>query len=191
MNPSRPRVLVALPGADPGRALAAFLGANGFEAVTVRDTESALNALDREHVDGLVCAARAPRLDGLSVLDHARERSAALCAVIVANAETRSLALEAVRRGAYDFQLEPLDRDKLLATLRLGLTHQRLAQRVVDIEEGLDRRFSWRALTGRSRAIERVRDQVRQLSAPRAPVLIEGEPGTGQRVVARGLHHDG
>ena len=191
MNPSRPRVLVALPGAEPGRELAAFLDANGFEAVTVRDTESALNALDREHVDGLVCAARAPRLDGLSVLDRARERSAALCAVIVANTETRALALEAVRRGAYDFQLEPLDREKLLATLRLGLTHQRLAQRVVDIEEGLDRRFGWRALTGRSRAIQRVREQVRQLSATRAPVLLEGEPGTGKSVVARGLHHNG
>jgi DNA-binding NtrC family response regulator len=191
MTTPRPRVLVALPGAEPGRALAEFLDGNGFDAVTVRDTESALNALDREHVDGLVCAARAPRLDGLSVLDRARERSASLCAVMLANGDTRALALEAVRRGAYDFQLEPLDREKLLATLRLGLTHQRLAQRVTEIEEGLDKRFGWRALTGRSRAIQRVRDQVRQLAATRAPVLLEGEPGTGKSVVARGLHHNG
>jgi two-component system, NtrC family, response regulator HydG len=48
-----------------------------------------------------------------------------------------------------------------------------------------------RALTGRSRAIQRVRDQVRQLSASRAPVLLEGEPGTGKSVVARALHHGG
>ena len=51
MTAARPRVLVALPGAESGRALAAFLDANGFDVVTVQDTESALNALGREHVD--------------------------------------------------------------------------------------------------------------------------------------------
>ena len=191
MSTARPRVLVALPGAETGRALAAFLDANGFDALTVRDTESALNAIDHEHMDGLVCAARAPRLDGLSVLDRARERAPSLCAVMLANGDTRALALEAVRRGAYDFQLEPLDQEKLLATLHLGLTHQRLAQRVEEMQEGLDRRFGARALTGRSRAIQRVRDQVRQLAATRAPVLLEGEPGTGKSVAAHALHHNG
>ena len=46
-------------------------------------------------------------------------------------------------------------------------------------------------VTGHSRAIERVRDQVRHLAATRAPVLLEGEPGTGKSVVARALHHSG
>ncbi len=191
MSDSRPRVLVALAGADPGRALAEFLDAHGFACVPVRDTESALNALERERVDCLVCEVRAPRLDGLAVLDRARARQAALCAVMLASGETRAAALEAVRRGAYDFQVEPLDRDKLLATLRLGLTHQRLAERVVEMEDRLDRQFGLRALTGHSREIQRVRDQVRHLAATRAPVLLEGEPGTGKSVAARALHHNG
>src|SRR6185369_9837165 len=104
----------------------------GFDALSVRDTESALNALDRERVDCLVCAARADRLDGLAVLDRALARQSALCAVMVTSGETRSVALEAVRRGAYDFQGEPLDVEKLLATLQLGLQHRRLAERVVE-----------------------------------------------------------
>jgi len=191
MSEPRPRVLVALPRADAGRSLAAHLEARGFDTVTVRDTESALNALEREHVDGLVCAARAPRLDGLAVLDRARAREAAVCAVFLAEPETRALALEAVRRGAYDFQVEPLDREKLLATLRLGLSHQRLAQRVVEMEDTLGRRFGLRALTGHSRGIQRVREQVRRLAASRAPVLVEGEPGSGKSVVARALHQNG
>ena len=191
MPEPRARVLVVLPDAQGARALAEFLGARGFEALSVGDTQSALNALERERVDCLVCAARAPRLDGLAVLDRARARQTALCAVMVAMGETRSVALEAVRRGAYDFQTEPVDLDKLLATLRLGITHQRLAERMVDMEDRLDRRFGMRALTGRSRDIQRVRDQVRHLAATRAPVWLEGEPGAGKSVVARALHHNG
>ena len=191
MSEPRPRVLVVLHGTEPGRALARFLDGHGFDCVPVRDTESALNALERERADCLVCEARATRLDGLAVLDRARERQPALCAVMLASAETRAVALEAVRRGAYDFQVEPLDREKLLATLQLGLTHQRLAERVVEMEGRLDRQFGLRALTGHSRVIQRVRDQVRHLAATRAPVLLEGEPGTGKSVVARALHHNG
>jgi len=186
----RPRVLVVLHGAEPGRSLAAFLGARGFDALSVRDTESALNALDRERVDCLVCEARAPRLDGLAVLDRARARQPALCAVMVATGDTRGVALEAVRRGAYDFQSEPLDVEKLLATLHLGLQHQRLAERMVEMEDRLEHQFGLRALTGRSREIQRVRDQVRHLAPTRVTVLVEGEPGTGKSIVARALHHN-
>ena len=190
MADPRPRVLVVLYGAESGRSLAAFLGARGFDALSVRDTESALNALDHERVDCLVCDARAPHLDGLAVLDRARARHSALCAVMVATGDTRSVALEAVRRGAYDFQSEPLDVEKLLATLQLGLQHQRLAERVVEMEDRLDRQFGLRSLTGHSREIQRVRDQVRHLAATRVTVLVEGEPGTGKSVVARALHHN-
>ena len=191
MAEGRPRVLIALPGAEAAGGLAAFLDAEGFDCLTVRDTESALNALGREHVDCLVCAARAPRLDGLALLDRALEREPGLCAVVVAAKDTRPVALEAVRRGAYDFQLEPLDREKLLATLRLGLGHRRLAQRAAEMEVRLDRRAGLQALTGRSRAIQRVRDQVLRLAATSAPVLLEGEPGSGKSVAARALHHHG
>jgi DNA-binding NtrC family response regulator len=191
MAEARPRVLIALPGAEAARGLAEYLAAHGFDCVAARDTESALNLLEREHVDCVVCAARAPRLDSLAVLDRARERERALCAVVVATHETRSLALEAVRRGAYDYQLEPLEREKLLATLRLGLGHQRLAQRVQEMEVRLASRSGLQALTGRSRAIQRVRDQVVWLAATRAPALLEGEPGSGKSVVARALHQLG
>ena len=191
MADPRPVVLVAIRSAEAGRALAAFLDGHGFECVCVRDTESALNALEDARADCLVCEARAPRLDGLAVLDRARARQPALCAVVLASPETRAIALEAVRRGAYDFQVEPVDREKLLATLRLGLQHLRLAERVVEMEDRLDRQFGKEALTGHSRAIQRVRDQVRHLAATRTSVLLEGEAGTGKSVVARALHHNG
>ena len=191
MSEPRPVALVVDRDHEDTRALVAFLRANQFDVEWTRDSEGAANVLEREHVDCLVSEARAPRIDGLALLSRARERNPAVCAVMITEGAELSVAVEAMRRGAYDFQSKPVNLHKLLATLRLGREHQRLAERVVEMEQRLDRRFGLRALSGRSRAIQRVRDQVRQVAAARAPVLIEGEPGSGRGVVARALHQNG
>src|SRR5260221_12386136 len=108
MAESRPRVLVALHGAEPGRALAAFLGARGFDTVSVRDTEAALNALERERMDCLVCEARGPRLDGLAVLGLALADPAAMCSGMGATAAQSSLHPHAVRRSRSHYLSEHL-----------------------------------------------------------------------------------
>jgi len=188
MPQPKPRALIALRAVPAARALAAFLADHGFDTLTGGDTESALNVLDAERIDCVACDARAPRLDGLAVLDRALARQPGACVVLRADGGTRAVALEALRRGAYDFQLEPLDRDKLLATFHLGLAHQKLSEHAAALEHRLDRQFGLRALTGRSREIQRIRDQVRHLAPARAPVLLEGERGSGKSVVARALH---
>jgi DNA-binding NtrC family response regulator len=106
--------------------------------------------------------------------------------VFVSDGPELELAVEAMRRGAWDVQAWPLHLDRLAETLRRGLDHQALAARVARMETELERRQG--ALAGSSRAIRRVRDQVRQIAGSRAPVLIEGEDGTGKSVVARALH---
>lgn len=168
------------------RSLAAFLGEHGYDALVVHDTEAAINAFSQPAA-ALVCEARSSGIDGLAVLDQGIVR-AGLCAVMLARADSRSLAVEALQRGAWDYQLEPLDRDRLLASLQLGLEHQRLARRVAEMEDQFDRQFGIRGLTGRSRAIQRVREVVRRAAAVRAAVTLEGEPGTGKSMVARALH---
>ena len=183
----RARVVVVTRTPAAGRSLAALLDEHGYDALVVHDTDAAIKAFAHPTA-ALVCEARAARIDGLAVLDQAIAR-AGLCAVMIATAGTRALAVEAVRRGAWDYQLEPLDRDRLLAALRLGLEHQRLARRVAEMEGQLERQFGLRGLTGSSRAIQRVREVVRRAATTRAAVTLEGEPGTGKSMVARALHH--
>jgi len=109
--------------------------------------------------------------------------------VIAAGAEIE-MAVEAMRQGAYDFQVKPLNLDKLLAVLTRGLTHQALAARVAEIEGQLEERLGFERFTGRSRAIQRVMDQVRQIAPTRATVLLEGETGTGKGLVAQAIHQN-
>ena len=190
MTRRRPTVLVVDRENDASRRLVAFLLDQGFEVPWTHDAESAFNAIAKARPDCLVCEMRARRIDGLAVLARAKERNPDLCAVMVTEGADVAMAVEAMRRGAYDFQAKPVNRDKLLATLRLGLEHQRLAARVARLEESLDARFGLDSLTGNSRAIQRVKDQVRRIAPTRAAVLIEGESGSGKGVVARAIHQN-
>jgi len=108
---------------------------------------------------------------------------------VVAGADAVESAVAAMRDGAYDVLVPPVRVERLLAVLQRGLEHQELVRRVAEMEDQLDERLGIERLTGGSRAILRVMDQVRTVAATRANVLIEGEPGSGRRLVARILHH--
>src|SRR6266581_6925085 len=188
MRKEKPSVLVVDRAGESTRALVAFLRGHELEVVCAHDSERAFNLLDGECVDGLVTELKAERIDGMSLLARARERNPEVCAIVVTERAGFETAIEAMRRGAADFQIKPLDQDVLLAVLRRGLERQRLAARVAEMEVQLDERLGFERLTGRSRAIVGVLEQVRHIAPARAAVLIEGEPGTGMSLVARAIH---
>jgi DNA-binding NtrC family response regulator len=99
-------------------------------------------------------------------------------------------AVEAMRQGAADFQVKPLNHEKLHAVLSQGLERQALAARVAEMEAQLDERFGLERFTGRSRAIVGVMEQVRHIASTRATVLLEGETGTGKGLVAQAIHQN-
>ncbi len=186
-----PSVLVVDRENEATHQLVAFLRAHELEVTWVRDGERAHNAIAEDRWDCLVCEVRTRRIDGLALLAQARERNPNVCAVLVTEGAEVPVAVEAMRRGAHDFQSKPVNRDKLLATLRLGLKRQKLAARVARVEgTTLDARFGLESLTGNSRAIQRVRDHIRRIAPTRTTVLVQGEAGSGKGVVARAIHHN-
>jgi DNA-binding NtrC family response regulator len=184
----KPLVLVVDQPSEATRALLAFLDQNELRVIWSRDGESAFHALDEERVDCLVTELRVHRIDGMGILRRAIERNAEVCAVVMAESGDVSIAVEAMRQGAYDFQVKPLNPDKLLEVLRRGLSHQRLVARVEEMKESLDERFGLGSLDGNSRAAARISEQIRHVASTRASVLIEGEAGTGKSRVARAIH---
>ncbi len=190
MRAEAPRVLVVDRETPETRRLLAFLRARGYRALWARDGEGAMNVLDQETVDCLVCELSGPRIDGLSVLHRARARNPELCAVMMTTGAGIEAAVETMREGAYDFQTKPLNLEKLLATLKHGLSHQALASRLADLESRLDERFGFERFMGNSPAINRVIEQVRQVAPTRATVLITGETGTGKDLIAQAIHQN-
>ena len=190
MHQESPVVLVVDRESEATRALIAFLRARGLEALWARDGESALSALDQTPVDCLVTELRVQRIDGMTLLRRARGKNPELCAIVITERPGIEMAVEAMRQGAADFQVKPLNLEKLLAVLRHGLEHQALAARVAEMEVLLDQRFGYESLHGRSRSLQRVLEQVRHIAPTRATVLIEGESGTGKGLLAQAIHQN-
>ncbi|TMQ71318.1 MAG: sigma-54-dependent Fis family transcriptional regulator [Candidatus Eisenbacteria bacterium] len=187
----RPTVLVVDRESDAVRSLITFLRDHDYDVVWARDGETAFHALDEARVDGMIAVLQGPRIDGLAVLRHAIARSPELCAVMIAEPGDGGTGLLALQQGATDIQRPPLHPERLRIVLARGLAHQRLAARVDEMRETLDERFGLEHLVGLSPAFALVVEQVRHVASSRAPVLIQGETGTGKSLIARALHQAG
>jgi DNA-binding NtrC family response regulator len=131
---------------------------------------------------------KAHRVDGMRLLEVARSRNPEVCVILIADAGSLELATEAMRRGAYDFQLRPLNFPKLLAVVERALSHQQLVSRASALEERLDERLKLPNLTGHSRVMQELFAKIVQIAPTRATVLIHGETGTGKELIAQAIH---
>ena len=104
-----PRILVVLPENPETKELLAYLETQGLEAIWAREGLSAYDILDTEQVDGLICELKDLRIDGLRLLSIAQQRNSEICAIVIAGPEEIELGIEAMRQGAHDCQLHPLN----------------------------------------------------------------------------------
>ena len=183
-------ILLVLRDGEGTPGLIAALRERDLEVIVARDGEGATNVLDERAVDAVVAELEAGRIDGLALLERARERRPDAAVVLVADAGRTEAGVEAMRRGAHSVQVRPVPAEMLVAVLERAFAQRALATQLAETEGRLDERLALEGLTGRSRAIRRVIDQVRAIAAPRATVLIEGEPGTGKHLVAHSIHRN-
>jgi two-component system nitrogen regulation response regulator NtrX len=125
------------------------------------------------------------RMDGLEVLDRFRARDPNAVVVMISGHGTIETAVEATRRGAYDFLEKPLDTDRLLLTIRNALQQRGLELENARLRDEVQSRH---AIVGKSFAIRALVDRLEQVAPTDARVLVTGENGTGKELVARAIH---
>ncbi|HKJ03791.1 MAG TPA: sigma-54 dependent transcriptional regulator, partial [Longimicrobiales bacterium] len=126
-----------------------------------------------------------PGMDGLEVLDQLREQDPGVLVVMISGHGTIDTAVEATRKGAYDFLEKPLDTGRLLVTLRRALELRGLTASMEALRDQVESRYE---IVGSSYAIRKVLERVAKVAPTDARVLITGENGTGKELVARALH---
>jgi DNA-binding NtrC family response regulator len=181
-------VLVVLPESGPTKELVAFLEHQGFEVMWAREGQSGYEIIDGEAPDALIADLRDSRIDGLRLLQVARQRNAEVCAILVGGPAEIELGVEAMRMGAYDFQVQPLNLAKIRAVLDRGVSHQRLVGQVTSLQRRLDERYRLGGIERRSSRWQRIYSQIEQVARSKASVLITGETGTGKGEVAKAIH---
>ncbi|HNT35137.1 MAG TPA: sigma-54 dependent transcriptional regulator, partial [bacterium] len=189
MVDSRPRVLVVDRETEETKRLLAYLERERYETLWARDGEAGFNVLDSPSPpEALISEIRLHRINGMRLLELARSRRSDICAVMIATAAEIDLAIEAMRQGALDFQVKPLNLDKLALTLERGLAHQRLVWELSDLRYRFQEKEGFHGLIGISPGIRQLFETLEQVATTNAAVLIIGETGTGKDSIARAIH---
>jgi two-component system response regulator AtoC len=159
-----------------------------YEVLLADNGQKALELLAEHPVDILLSDVRMPGMDGLTLLQRAMARTPQpICIMLTAygNVET---AVEAMKRGAYDFLTKPINLDRLELLVRRALHTRTVESENRQLHEQLDARYGLDGIIGQSPAMEEVFETIRQVAPSRATVLVQGESGTGKELVAHALH---
>jgi len=159
-----------------------------FEIYTAADLAGAEKILEAEKMDAVLTDLRLGHESGLRVLEKClRSAHRPPCVVMTAYGSVES-AVEAMRKGAYDYVTKPLDLERVQILLRRAVRTAKVEEENVKLRQELDRSHGLDKILGSSPALQEVLDKVRQVADSRANVLLEGESGTGKEMVARAIH---
>ncbi|HOW97753.1 MAG TPA: sigma-54 dependent transcriptional regulator [Kiritimatiellia bacterium] len=183
----QPVILIVDDEKNTRDGLARALGRN--YAVRLADSAArALQILDEQPADVLLSDIRMPGEDGLALMQRALARTPAPVCILLTAYGSIETAVDAMKRGAYDFLTKPVSLDRLELLLQRALRERDMESENRRLREQLDARFGLEQLIGRSAPMQEVFDSIRQVGPSRATVLVTGESGTGKELVARAIH---
>ncbi|HLF20548.1 MAG TPA: sigma-54 dependent transcriptional regulator [Bacteroidota bacterium] len=156
-----------------------------FEVQFAENGESALKTLSSTPVDLVLLDVKMAGMDGIEVLQRIREKNSDLPVIMISGHGTIETAVDATKLGAFDFLPKPLDRDKLLVTIRNALQQAKLSEEYRKLQESVEGKLQ---ILGESRKIKQVLEIIERVAPTEARVLITGENGTGKELVARAIY---
>jgi DNA-binding NtrC family response regulator len=160
-----------------------------FDIYLAPDVTAAMNVLETQPVDVLLTDLRlAGGTEGLDLLSRAASISHPPVSILMTAYGSEKVAVQAMKRGAYDYITKPLDLEKLEVVLNRALRSRHVETENRHLREELDKKFGLEKLIGNAPAMIEIYDRIRQVAPTRATVLIEGESGTGKELVAQSLH---
>jgi len=162
---------------------------NDYDVYVAGDIAGATSVLEREQVDLLLTDLRLGGEDGMQLIDRALKMPQPPVCIMMTAYGSVDTAVEAMKRGAYDFVTKPLNLDKVEILIARALQGRKLEQENRDLRQQVDERYGLENIIGESPALHEVLDTIRQVAPSSANVLIEGESGTGKELAAHAIHN--
>lgn len=162
---------------------------DSYDTYVAADLAGALNVLERDQIDVLLTDLRLGADDGMQLIERALKLPHPPVCIMMTAYGSVDTAVEAMKRGAYDFVTKPLNLDKVEMLIARALGSRRLEQENRALRQEVDERFGLENILGGSPALREVLDTIRQVAPSSASVLIEGESGTGKELAAHAIHN--
>src|SRR5437867_6405 len=162
---------------------------NDYDVYVADDIAGAIDVLEREQVDVLLTDLRLGNEDGMALIDRALKMPRPPICIMMTAYGSVDVAVEAMKRGAYDFVTKPLNLDKVEMLIARAVQGRKLEQENRALRQQVDERYGLENIWGDSAALHEVLDTIRQVAPSSANVLIEGESGTGKELAAHAIHN--
>jgi two-component system nitrogen regulation response regulator NtrX len=156
-----------------------------YEVIEAQDGAEGLQRIKDEEVDLVLCDVKMPILDGMDVLDQVKQLDRSPQFIMISAHGTIETAVEATKKGAFDFISKPPDLNRLLLTVRNALDKKQLVTETKVLKKKLSKKFD---MVGESPALLTVKDTIEKVAPTDARVLITGQNGTGKELVAHWVH---
>ena len=168
--------------------LTQILEDEGFIVQEVGCGEAAVENVDNFIPDLILMDQNMPGMNGIETMEEIKSRHPEITVIILTAFGSIPLAVEAIKKGAYDYLSKPFDNDELLLLIRRTLEHRRLKEEVSQLKRQLQEKYSFTNIIGVSPKMQQVFEQINRVCATDATVLIQGESGTGKELIMKAIH---
>lgn len=190
MKMERKKILVIDDEESMRHMLSLILKKEGYEVIAANGGKEALELVSSISFDFILSDIIMPEMDGLQLLQALKDRKVEATIIMMSAYGTINTAVEAMKRGAYDYISKPFRPDEVLMALRKAEERESLRQENIRLRQEVLREYSFGNIIGKSPRMLQIFELIKKISDYKTSVLLVGESGTGKEIVARCLHYN-
>jgi len=169
-------------------SLSEVLTDENYLTYTAENGEVALSMLEEQHIDIVISDIKMPKMDGVTLLQKIKEQAPDTFVILITSYGSTETAIEAMRHGAIDYVLKPLDFDELIMRIKNIVLHKDLLREVRFLRQEISAKYNYEHIIGESVAMKSMYRLIDKVAPSTSTVLVAGRSGTGKELVARAIH---
>ncbi|MFH1146709.1 MAG: sigma-54 dependent transcriptional regulator, partial [Pseudomonadota bacterium] len=167
-----------------------LLSEENYEVVTAEEASKAVEIFKQSDFDLVLTDMRMPNIDGITLLGMIRAINSDVPVIVMTAFATVEKAVEAMKKGAFDYLIKPFQNEELKLTIRKAIDLYHLRRENYKLRHEVSRRYQFGNIIGKSPAMLNIYDLIEKVAGTRATVLISGETGTGKEMIAKAIHYN-
>jgi two-component system NtrC family response regulator len=167
-----------------------LLSEEGYQVITAEGARNGLECIEENDLDVVITDMKMPGMDGMEFMERLQLRQPDLPVIMMTAFGSVEKAVEAMRKGAFDYILKPFKNEQLKLTISKAIGHYKLVRQNRELARELQGKYHFGNIIGKSPQMQRIFELIEKVAPTKATVLITGDSGTGKELVARAIHYN-